>query len=94
MLFSAVYWQEHKGMFVKINNKNYFVYGGFNKENEFILEINKGNGNFITFDKNNNIDEYLYLLEKLANYPINRYIFNNIVDTLDKLNVKHTMVKR
>lgn len=81
-------------MFVKINNKDYFVHSGFNKENEFVLEIANGYGNFITFDKNNNKDEYIYLLEALANYPINRYIFNNIVDTLDKLNVKHTMVKR
>ena len=93
MIFSEVYWQEHKGMFVKIDNKDYFVYGGFDDDNYFSLFINRC-GNFITFDKNNNRDEYLYLLEALANYPINRYIFNNIVDTLDKLNVKHTMVKR
>lgn len=94
MLFSEVYWQEHKGMFVKIDNKDYFVYGCLNNDNEIILEINKGYGNFITFDKNNNRDEYLYLLEKLVNYPINRYIFNHIVDVFNKLNIKHTMVKR
>lgn len=91
MIFDGVYWRENKGLFVKIDNKDYFVFGGFNDDNDFILEINKGHGNFITFDKNNNTDEYIYLLEKLANYPINIFIYNCIVDTLNKLNIKNNM---
>lgn len=93
-MFEEVYWKENKGMFVKINNKDYFVYGGFNEDNDFVLEINKGYGEFITFDKNNNKEDYIILLEKLANYDINRFIFNNIVDTLDKMGIKHNMIKR
>ena len=93
-MFEEIYWKENKGMFVKINNKDYFVYGGFNEDNDFVLEINKGYGEFITFDKNNNKEDYIILLEKLANYDINRFIFNNVVDTLDKMGIKHNMIKR
>lgn len=93
-MFDEIYWKENKGMFVKINDKDYFVYGGFNEDNDFVLEINKGYGEFITFDKNNNKEDYIILLEKLANYDINRFIFNNIIDTLDKMGIKHNMIKR
>lgn len=93
-MFDEIYWKENKGMFVKINNKDYFVYGGFNEDNDFVLEINKGYGEFITFDKNNNKEDYIILLEKLANYDVNRFIFNNIIDTLDKMGIKHNMIKR
>lgn len=93
-MFDNVYWKVGKGMFVTIKNKDYFVYGGFNEENEFVLEINKGYGNFVTFDKNNNKEEYIYLLEKLSNYNITRYIFNNIIDIFNKMGIKHNLVKR
>lgn len=92
-MFDDIFWKENKGMFVKINNKDYFVYGGFNENDDFTLSINK-QGNFITFNKNNNKDEFALLLEKLANYPINRYIFNTIINTLDNMNVKHNMARR
>lgn len=72
-MFDDIFWKEHKGMFVKINNKDYFVHGGFNINGDFTLSINK-EGSIITFNKNNNKDEFVLLLEKLANYPINEII--------------------
>ena len=92
-MFDEIYWKENKGMFVKINERDYFVYSGFDENDDFTLSINK-QGNFIVFNKNNNKDEFIILLEKLANYPINRYTFNTIIDTLDNMNIKHNMIKR
>lgn len=93
-MIQEIYWKENKGMYVKINNKDYFVFGGFNEENELVLEINKGKGVFVRFDKNNNYDDYIMLLEKLSNYQITRFIFNSIIDTYNKLGIKHNMLKR
>lgn len=92
--FDDVYWKDKKGMFITKDNKDYFVYGGFNDEDEFILFTNKGHGHFIEFNKNENKEEYIYLLEKLINYDITRYIFNSIIDTFDKLCIKHNIEKR
>lgn len=92
-MFDEIYWKENKGMFVKINERDYFVYSGFDENDDFTLSINK-QGNFIVFDKDNNKDEFIILLEKLANYPINRYTFNTIIDTLDNMDIKHNMIKR
>ena len=92
-MFDEIYWKENKGMFVKINDRDYFVFVGFDDNDDFTLSINK-QGNFIVFNKNNNKDEFVLLLEKLANYPINRYIFNTIIDTLDSMDIKHNMIKR
>jgi DNA-binding transcriptional regulator YhcF (GntR family) len=92
--FDEIYWKENKGMFVTKDNKDYFVYGSFNDEQEFVLFINKGQGKFVEFNKNDNKEEYIYLLEKLSNYNITRYIFNNIIDTFNKLGIKHNMIKR
>lgn len=92
-MFSNIYWKDGKGMFVTINNKDYFTYVGINDEDELIFKINKEHGKHITFDKNNNKDDYIQLLEKLANYNITRYVFNYIVDTLDKIGIKHNMTK-
>lgn len=92
--FDEIYWKENKGMFVTKDNKDYFVYGSFNDEQELVLFINKGKGKFVEFNKNENKEEYIYLLEKLSNYQITRYIFNSIVDTFDKLGIKHNMIKR
>ena len=92
-MFDEIYWKENKGMFVKINERDYFVYSGFDENDDFTLSINK-QGNFIVFDKDNNKDEFIILLEKLANYPINRYTFNTIIDTLDNMKIKHNMIKR
>lgn len=92
--FDEVYWKDNKGMFIMKDNKDYFVYGGFNDDKELVLIINKGFGNFVKFNKNNNKEEYIYLLEKLSNYNINRFIFNSIIDTFNKLGIKHNMIKR
>ena len=92
--FDEIYWKENKGMFVTKDNKDYFVYGSFNDEQELVLFINKGKGKFVEFNKNENKEEYIYLLEKLSNYQITRYIFNSIIDTFDKLGIKHNMIKR
>lgn len=93
-MIDNIFWKENEGMFVKIDDKNYYVYGGFDKENKFTFEINKGHGNFIIFNKDNNRDDFIILLEKLANYPINRFIFNTIIDTLDDMGIKHSMTRR
>ena len=92
-MFDDIFWKENKGMFVKINGKDYFVFVGFDDNDSFTLSINK-QGDFIVFNKDNNKDDFVILLEKLANYQINRYIFNIIVDTLDNMNIKHNMIKR
>ena len=92
-MFDDIFWTEDKGMFVKINNKDYCVYGGFNENDDFTLIINK-RGNIIKFNKNNNKDEFVLLLEKLANYPINNFTFNTIINTLDNMNIKHNMIRR
>ena len=92
--FDEIYWKENKGMFVTKDNKDYFVYGSFNDEQELVLFINKGKGKFVEFNKNENKEEYIYLLEKLSNYKITRFIFNSIIDTFNKLGIKHNMIKR
>lgn len=92
--FDEIYWKENKGMFVTKDNKDYFVYASFNDEQELVLFINKGQGKFVEFNKNENKEDYLDLLEKLSNYQITRYIFNSIIDTFDKLGIKHNMIKR
>ncbi len=73
------YWKENKGMFVKLaeDNKDYFVFVCFDDKDydkkEISLLINK-----TIYDKNNNKDDFWFILEKLWNYNVNRYIKEKI----------------
>ncbi len=75
--FVDYYWEDKKGMFVKLKGHEEYSYVWLELDD---LE-HKDLGIIINheiYDKDNNKDEFWWLLEKLLNYDITRYIRGKI----------------
>lgn len=88
IIFDDYYWVDDKGLYVKVDGKDYHVYVSINDYHNVVCYITTGK-NIITFDNNNNKDEYLLLLENIYNSTKSRYAKHMILETWDRLGVRH-----
>ena len=94
MIINDVCWTINNKVMIQLkeNYKYYTIFLAFNindtnKEN-IILFIKKGINDIIYFTKDNNVDEYEYILEKMLNYNCNRYIKNKILKYFKDNNIE------
>ena len=94
MIINDVCWAINNKVMIQLkeNYKYYTIFLAFNtndtnKEN-IILFIKKGINDIIYFTKDNNVDEYEYILEKMLNYNCNRYIKNKILKYFKDNNIE------